>query len=279
MKKELAERVWHISIRTCCAIGALFLVVLFVPILWVWLASETSSDNFKYWQKIAWYTPGFNIAMIVMIWRLWFLRMGRRGFSKHALIFWIVVAAVLFPLSCAFPVTAADFVGRPGVYNIAFVGFLFLMVFATLLLLFAYKYPITLLATTVVFFIIWLSPIDKHQIRDCIGCDPPDRHFPFGLDEAIRRWSDQNPNNGQPHTMILIAAAGGGSRAAYWTGSVLGELQDKIPDFQRHLFAVSGVSGGALGAAAFAAALGPDPPSKPHKPLCYLSSRSLSMVA
>ena len=35
-------------------------------------------------------------------------------------------------------------------------------------------------------------------------------------------------------------------RAALWTGTVLGRLQDAYPAFKEHLFAVSGVSGGAL---------------------------------
>jgi hypothetical protein len=273
IKKGLAEPIWFRSISWICgATGVLLLFVLASPILWVWLASDASDPSYKYWQKIAWYTPGFNVATIVIICSLWFLRMGRLGLSRRALISWAVIAVVLFPLSSCFPVTAAEWVGVLGVYNIAFVGFLFLMVFAAFLVLFAFTFPVTLLTTAVALvWIIWLAPIDKHQIRDCIGCDPLDgRTFPFGLDEALRRWNDQNPDDGQPRTMILVAAAGGGSRAGYWTGSVLGTLQDKIPDFQRHLFAVSGVSGGALGAAAFAAALGPDPPSQPRKPLCYV---------
>jgi hypothetical protein len=60
--------------------------------------------------------------------------------------------------------------------------------------------------------------------------------------------------------MFLVAAAGGGARAAYWTASVLGAIQDSQPDFARQLFAVSAVSGGALGGAAFAT-LGADPPT------------------
>ena len=36
-----------------------------------------------------------------------------------------------------------------------------------------------------------------------------------------------------------------------WTGTVLGRLQDAYPAFKEHLFAVSGVSGGALGATVF----------------------------
>ena len=60
--------------------------------------------------------------------------------------------------------------------------------------------------------------------------------------------------------VYIAAAEGGGLRAAYWTGSVLGQLEDATGGrFSRHLFAVSGVSGGSLGAAAFVAeAAAPD---------------------
>jgi hypothetical protein len=58
-----------------------------------------------------------------------------------------------------------------------------------------------------------------------------------------------------PIPIYLAAAAGGGLRAAYWTASVLADLQDADKRFGRHLFIVSGVSGGGLGAATFVAAL------------------------
>jgi len=64
---------------------------------------------------------------------------------------------------------------------------------------------------------------------------------------------------GHPIPVVLVAAEGGGIRAAFWTASVLAELQDQAGagglDFGRHVFAISGVSGGSLGAAVFAALL------------------------
>src|SRR4029078_4553320 len=44
--------------------------------------------------------------------------------------------------------------------------------------------------------------------------------------------------------VVLVAAAGGGLREACWTALSLAALQDSIPDFNRHLFAISSVSGG-----------------------------------
>ena len=52
--------------------------------------------------------------------------------------------------------------------------------------------------------------------------------------------------------VIFVATAGGGSRAAYWTAAVLGKLEDDSGGaFSKHLIAISGVSGGSLGAGIF----------------------------
>jgi hypothetical protein len=53
--------------------------------------------------------------------------------------------------------------------------------------------------------------------------------------------------------VILVAAAGGGLRAAYWTALSLAHLQDVIPGFSRNVLAVSAVSGGSVGASVYGA--------------------------
>ncbi len=53
--------------------------------------------------------------------------------------------------------------------------------------------------------------------------------------------------------LFIVSAEGGGIRAAYWTALALGTLQDIDQDFGKHVFAISGVSGGSLGGAVFAA--------------------------
>jgi hypothetical protein len=53
--------------------------------------------------------------------------------------------------------------------------------------------------------------------------------------------------------MILVAAEGGGVRAAYWTASVLSALQDRYPCFASGVAGLSGVSGGSVGSSVFAA--------------------------
>src|SRR5205823_52027 len=59
----------------------------------------------------------------------------------------------------------------------------------------------------------------------------------------------------EPYPVYLVAAAGGGIRAAYWTAGLLAFRQDNEPTFAHHAFALSGVSGGSLGSVVFAGLL------------------------
>lgn len=59
----------------------------------------------------------------------------------------------------------------------------------------------------------------------------------------------------KPYPVFIVAAEGGGVRAAYWTASVLARLQSADPRFAQHVYAISGVSGGSLGGATFVALL------------------------
>ncbi len=121
----------------------------------------------------------------------------------------------------------------------------------------------------------WVA--DNHYVRLSAGSDsyppPEDTHAPLEAAAAapvaavapapdpgvaFRAWLEGlQPAADGKIQVIIVAAEGGGIRAAYWTALVLGELQDEAAaaglDFARHVFAISGVSGGSLGAATFAA--------------------------
>ncbi|HEX5667525.1 MAG TPA: patatin-like phospholipase family protein [Chitinophagaceae bacterium] len=55
------------------------------------------------------------------------------------------------------------------------------------------------------------------------------------------------------YPVFIVAAEGGGIRASTWTSLVLKKLQEIRPDFTDHVYAISGVSGGGVGAAFFTA--------------------------
>ncbi|KJC40240.1 hypothetical protein UB31_28650 [Bradyrhizobium sp. LTSP849] len=115
--------------------------------------------------------------------------------------------------------------------------------------------------------------VDSHSIR-CTDCGaksfPEVRATPSeNVEEDDRRASLRGPapltnklyayeflnQVDEQRSIILVSAAGGGLRAAYWTATILGDLQDRFPSFDRHTFMISGVSGGSLGAGVYRALL------------------------
>ena len=105
---------------------------------------------------------------------------------------------------------------------------------------------ITLLLLAAIGFSGWN---DNHEIRT-LG-DLPQRQT---VDQALDAWRNSAEASGGSQ-LVLVATAGGGIRAAYWTATVLGELQGRVEGFDDRLFAVSGVSGGSVGAAVYRAVL------------------------
>ncbi|QHG17817.1 patatin-like phospholipase family protein [Nostoc sp. ATCC 53789] len=77
------------------------------------------------------------------------------------------------------------------------------------------------------------------------------------LDSKFKNWLGKRQEEIKktkqktPYPIYIISAQGGGIFAAYHAASTLSRLQDLCPAFAHHVFAISGVSGGSLGAAAF----------------------------
>lgn len=120
----------------------------------------------------------------------------------------------------------------------------------------------------------WLHPF--HRVRLCDGGDcvapavAPGYTVATLPDErptvaaAARAWYAQakaayaKAHGAGPVPMFIVATAGGGIRASYWTATVLDRLETDfatVGEVRPYLFAISGVSGGSVGAAAFEAAL------------------------
>jgi len=96
---------------------------------------------------------------------------------------------------------------------------------------------------------------DNHVVQPApLGADvaPPPRALPS---QALQAWmlAHGHDRSTAAVPVVFVATEGGGLRAAYWTAAVLAELSRAVPALERHLFALSGVSGGSLGAAAHVA--------------------------
>ncbi|HEY0376258.1 MAG TPA: patatin-like phospholipase family protein [Pyrinomonadaceae bacterium] len=97
---------------------------------------------------------------------------------------------------------------------------------------------------------------DNHAIRHR---DTPGQAKPMDVNEGFTKWlagrcdREAFRAQGQPYPVFIVSAEGGGLRAGYFASLVLTKLQDQNPAFAHHVFAISGVSGGSLGGAVFAA--------------------------
>ncbi len=108
---------------------------------------------------------------------------------------------------------------------------------------------------------------DLHDVRTCrrlAQSSDPARRCAVAVDRPLLKqaffdWWEANRPITTPIAstdvvvppMVVVATAGGASRAAFWTTQVLGEIAAREEHFADRLFMLSGVSGGSLGAVTF----------------------------
>jgi hypothetical protein len=99
-----------------------------------------------------------------------------------------------------------------------------------------------------------------HDVRVGRDLGPATPRYP-DVEQALKAWvqaqsGECRPKDGDSVPLVLVAAPGGGIRAAYWTAATLDSLfgPEQGDCAVRRLFAVSGVSGGSVGAAAWISA-------------------------
>lgn len=86
---------------------------------------------------------------------------------------------------------------------------------------------------------------------------------PKKVSEAFLSWLAERPGisnyTSTPYTVYVVTAEGGGLYAAAHAAYTLATIHDHCPAFAQHVFAISAVSGGSLGAGLFAALVKTDP--------------------
>lgn len=193
----------------------------------------------------------------------------------------VAVSALCFALMVLFayfPVQIAPWIGTPAIALLAVAG---LMPIGSFLVWIGNRYRLPIVTPLLIWALLnsWLF-IDSHYVR---LHDEMETHTPSEAPPALQAhalpavmgtlrgyvegWLEElhDRHPGQPVPVVLVAAEGGGIRAAYWTALVLGQLHDEALaraahlDFARNTLAISGVSGGSLGAATYAALVTPQP--------------------
>jgi hypothetical protein len=241
-------------------------------------------------KTLAGWSLGFGAIWLVMAIAFWILRSQSLGGKTkpvrlkgvkvargdHPTQWWVgtllLVDCVLLVVLTVRPDEALRF----GSLAMLFVAAATLTIFGCWLLHFSYKWKLPL----VVPLLVWVGLVsfcnDNHGIRSKRFENPITYHG-ITLEDRFERWCqmierEYDYTDGvwkHRHPLYIVVAEGGGVRAAYWTAIVLGKLENERPwspgndaahyyeeiDFASHVFAISGVSGGALGGTVFNALL------------------------
>jgi hypothetical protein len=108
------------------------------------------------------------------------------------------------------------------------------------------------------------GPGDRRGSQQVVSRNSDPLHEQFR--EWLKRRSDRESFGKRPYPVFIVAAQGGGIYAASATAAFLSAIQDACPSFAEHVFAISGVSGGAVGATIFHALLPRDSPPNSECP-------------
>jgi hypothetical protein len=154
------------------------------------------------------------------------------------------------------PVEVGAIVTAPALLCFAFASWI---LFGDLVLTYWFKQgglP-SMAALPALLFVLCSVGNDNHNVHLIAGDGGPSMQRALGphMDDWLAaRAASGELTRAQPYPLVLVAAEGGGLRAAYWSASVLAKLQDEsAARFGRHVFALSGVSGGSLANAMFVA--------------------------
>ncbi|WP_419956607.1 hypothetical protein, partial [Neoroseomonas rubea] len=204
--------------------------------------------------RLVWLLAGTAAAILAALWlrRPLARRLGWEQARPPLARAGLVLSFAAIGVFLAFPLPVGQAFGAVGS---VFLFFAALLPLVATLSFWARRWRVPLLA--IVFGILVALPSlhpDRHLVRSLDAPTPTGR---IGMETAVEDWIANQPDATKNPPLVMVTTAGGGISAAVWTALLLGALADQEPRFAARLFAISGVSGGALGAAVFAAALPP----------------------
>jgi predicted chitinase len=190
--------------------------------------------------------------------RLWSSQVNRHYFRR--LRFYVLSIAAIGVITGAlllFPVSLPQAVG---VFGILALFTLCIVAFCVHLSLLTIRYRFPFIPALFAFALVlsFLDVNDDHDVRQLTGPSAAARNesLPSAADQ-FEKWYRSRPTvaNYDEYPVYIVAAQGGGIYAAYQAAIFLARMHDFCPAFDEHLFAISSVSGGSFGAAAYAAAV------------------------
>jgi hypothetical protein len=240
----------HVAARACLY-GMVFLVAG-IGILLFWLATPDQIVSVYRWVGPLG-SLAFSLLLLISVFVLLALLSQRSSFPALTLSILVIVVSAVLPMS-------------PGWSTIWIAGLCFLVGLIAIMarLVPAAAVAVILIAIVVINYSKSREP-DLNLYQKANGSDLvqqfndwlSSRGVPGGRAAVTADSCFAAPTlataHGPKYPVFIIAAAGGGIYAASAASTLLARLQDENPCFSDHVFAISGVSGGAIGAAIFQA--------------------------
>ena len=185
--------------------------------------------------------------------------------QRYWVIFSFAAAAILMAAAAIWPARFGALLGAPA---IVFMGLGLIIPIVVVCIQIGSALRIPVVGAMLLWAVVVGLWMDNHAIgRRAFAAattGPIDRPT---LKQAYEQWKARLPEGKDgKRTMVLVAVQGGASRAGYWAALALSSLREaakaKGADLDAHLFAISSVSGGSVGAVGYAAMLksAPDAP-------------------
>ncbi|MEA5603996.1 hypothetical protein, partial [Nostoc sp. UHCC 0252] len=180
-----------------------------------------------------------------------------------------LIGVIVFTPYLSKPELVISLLGSLNIITISFIGF---VIGGSILSFVGYKYKFPILAILLILLTCfsWLDLNDNHRIRQVENHKSQEL---LTLKTSFSEWKEARKDDIKKFTteekeypIYIVSAQGGGIFAAYHAASTLSRLQDLCPEFASHVFAISGVSGGSLGAAVFSSLINTESPSFSEKP-------------
>lgn len=193
-------------------------------------------------------------------------------FAFFTLVLVAVFAAQSLPVNKTFGINFSVIPRALGVIFIINMFLVFAIYFVATLTRAYDRYGIPLISMVLVAAITWsyFNWNDNHRVRTLnfasFTATDKSKQQPvelLPLAQAFDQWLANRPkerlalfrNQKNPYPVYLVAAQGGGLYSANLAALTLARLYDRCPDLRHHVFAISGVSGGSLGAGLISALL------------------------
>lgn len=189
-----------------------------------------------------------------------------RRIARRVFVGSIILSLVAIVMIAAFPVPIGQALGSISVFAI-FIGCLAMNATGLSMWSRHLDFPIIPALLAVAGFLAWTDLNNDHELRrvDKTGrqvnsSEPPTANVMGNVEDEFAKWYDARIdkdnaefNGDQGYPVYIVASQGGGIYAAAQAVQFLTKLHTTCERFAQHLFAISGVSGGSVGAALYAA--------------------------